>query len=66
MAHGFRPNLKWTVADVDRVVALARRHWTAENICMELRGTQLESTPAEIVKLMADAGIYVAARQVRA
>lgn len=56
------PNFKWSVADVDRVAALARKHWTAENICMELRGTPLESTPAEIVKLMDEAGVHVQSR----
>lgn len=64
--QGYTPNFKWSMADVDRVAALARRHYTAENICAELRGTTLESTPAEIVRLMAELGILVHSRAVRA
>jgi len=65
MAQGYTPNFKWSVADVDRVAALARKGWTAENICLELRGTALESTPSEVVRLMADMGINVSCRRVR-
>lgn len=65
MAQGQRLNLKWTVGDVDRVAVLARKGWTAENICMELRGTSLESTPAEIINLMAGMNIHVPSRFVR-
>lgn len=65
MAQGYTPNFKWSMAEVDRVAALARRHFTAENICMELRGTKLESTPHEIVALMSDMGISVPSRTVR-
>lgn len=65
MAQGYTPNFKWSLADVDRVAVLARKGWTAENICMELRETELESTPIEIVALMRDMNIYVPSRFVR-
>ena len=66
MAQIQRLNLKWTVADVDRIAAMVAKGWTAETICSVLAGGRLESTPAEIVTLMDDMGIYVHSRVVRA
>jgi hypothetical protein len=57
--QGYTPNFKWSMADVYRVAALARKGWTAKDICMELRGTKLASMPYEIVALMADMNIRV-------
>jgi hypothetical protein len=59
MAQIQRLNFKWSFADVDRVVLLARKGWSADEISLELRGTRLESTPREIVNLVADLNIGV-------
>lgn len=63
--QGYTPNFKWSVAGVDLVASYARKGWTAENICLELRGI-IEATPSEIVRLMADMSIHVPSRVVRA
>lgn len=44
-------NLKWSVADVDAVIVDARRRKTAAEICARLKGTRLESTVDEIMKI---------------
>lgn len=51
-----RLNLKWTMADVDFVVGLARAGRTAEEICSRLR---FPATPDEIRNLCSESGIHV-------
>lgn len=55
-------NLKWTVGDIDRICRMAKNGLTAVGICETLKGTSLESTPGEIVKLCFDAGQFVRTR----
>lgn len=52
-------NLKWSVADVDAVVKQARRGRTAAEICAQLKGTRLESTVGEIMRLCLNSGFSV-------
>lgn len=58
-------NLKWTVADVDRVINMARAHYTARGICEALKGSRLESTPGEIMSVCRDAGQFVRQNEIR-
>lgn len=59
MKQGQTLNLKWSVGDVDRVVAEARRGRTAAEICRQLKGTRLESTVGEIMGLCLNSGFSV-------
>ncbi len=60
MAQGQRLNLKWTVADTDKILASARAGKSVFLICAELKGTSLQSEPEEILKLVHEAGGHFA------
>ena len=59
MSQGQRLNLKWTVGDIDRVIARAKAGKSAVEICAMLEGSTLESTPDEIIDLCREAGLIV-------
>jgi hypothetical protein len=46
-------NLKWSMADVDRVARFSISGMSTDQICAALAGTRLESTPQEIDGLLA-------------
>lgn len=53
---GHHLNLKWSVADVDKVVALGRRHWSASDI----RGAlTIDATAEEIIEIGRKAGVFI-------
>lgn len=59
-------NLKWSMADVDRVARLSISGMSIDQICADLAGTELESTQEEIEELVAAArrcNFYPARRQ---
>lgn len=46
-------NLKWSMADVDRIARCAVSGMSVDQICADLVDTDLESTPEEIDGLLA-------------
>jgi hypothetical protein len=48
-------NTKWSIGDVDRIARLSLSGMSTEQICADLEGTELESTPEEIEELVRDA-----------
>ena len=61
--QGQRLNFKWSVADIDRVVALAKRGQSASEICDGLKGTSLESGLDEIIYICNSMGVFVQTRK---
>ncbi len=49
-------NLKWTIADADRIIAWARAHWTASDIAAAFTSEGRKTSPDEIMKICSDAG----------
>lgn len=62
MAQGYTPNFKWSIGDIDRLLADARRGKSVLDICAALEGTTLESPPEEILRLVHEAGGHFARR----
>lgn len=62
MAQGYTPNFKWSVADVDNILRGASKGMSVLDICNALKGSRLESTPEEIMKLVDEAGGHFARR----
>ena len=52
--QGQRLNLKWTMADVDQIKRCSISGMSVDQICADLLGTELESTPEEIEGLLAE------------
>lgn len=52
-------NLKWTVADTDAIISMARSGFTAGDICQFFMGARLESEPGEIKRICDDAGVFI-------
>jgi hypothetical protein len=53
---GSHLNLKWTVADTDRIISWAKAHWTASEIAVAFTAEGKRTLPAEIIKICSDAG----------
>jgi hypothetical protein len=62
MKQGQRLNLKWTVGDIDKLVIAARQGKSVFDICAALKGSRLDSSPDEILKLIHEAGGQFARR----
>lgn len=57
---GYRPNFKFTVADVDKIVAAARRGVPAYRIADDLR-PRIETDAAEIIRIVHESGGHFSA-----
>jgi hypothetical protein len=45
-------NLKFSIADMDRIAEMAKRRMKPEDIAWSLEATGLKTTPAEIARLL--------------
>lgn len=54
--RGNHLNLKWTVADTDRILAWAKSRWTASEIAAAFTAEGKTTNVAQIMKICSDAG----------
>lgn len=52
------PNFKWTMADTDRVVRMAKAGWTAVEICAAF-SDKFEASPEEVIDICQNRRVFV-------
>ena len=52
------PNFKWTMADTDRVVKMAKARWTAVEICAAF-AERFHAVPEEIINICEERHVFV-------